>query len=81
MESNVTSKLSTYLDDLLRPTIEDILKQSVVDQDFDFIQCLRHHQCSSKLKPTTLLVRIKIQNFFSLFQHQSVVDRIGYLLA
>ncbi|CAF5022736.1 unnamed protein product, partial [Rotaria magnacalcarata] len=75
MESNVTSKLSTYLDDLLRPTIEDILKQSVVDQDFDFIQC------SSKLKPTTLLVRIKIQNFFSLFQHQSVVDRIGYLLA
>ncbi|CAF4307286.1 unnamed protein product, partial [Rotaria magnacalcarata] len=49
MESNVTSKLSTYLDDLLRPTIEDILKQSVVDQYFDFIQC------SSKLKPTTLL--------------------------
>ncbi|CAF5078456.1 unnamed protein product, partial [Rotaria magnacalcarata] len=81
MESNVTSKLSNYLDDLLRPTIEDILKQSVVDQDFDFIQCLRHHQCSSKLKPTTLLVRIKIQNVFSLFQHQSVVDRIGYLLA
>ncbi|CAF5121343.1 unnamed protein product, partial [Rotaria magnacalcarata] len=26
MESNVTSKLSNYLDDLLRPTIEDILK-------------------------------------------------------
>ncbi|CAF5113913.1 unnamed protein product, partial [Rotaria magnacalcarata] len=25
MESNVTSKLSNYLDDLLRPTIEDIL--------------------------------------------------------
>ncbi|CAF4200954.1 unnamed protein product, partial [Rotaria magnacalcarata] len=81
MESNVTSKLSTYLDDLLRPIIEDILKQSVVNQDFDFIQCLHHHQCSSKLKPTTLLVRIKIQNFFSLFKHQSVVDRIGYLLA
>ncbi|CAF4932838.1 unnamed protein product, partial [Rotaria socialis] len=79
MESNVTSKLSTYLDNLLRPTIEDILKDTFVDQDFDFIQRLQ--QCSSKIKPTTLLVRIKIQNFFSLFQHQSVVDRIGYLLA
>ncbi|CAF4750255.1 unnamed protein product, partial [Rotaria socialis] len=40
MESNVTSKLSTYLDNLLRPTIEDILKDTFVDQDFDFIQRL-----------------------------------------
>ncbi|CAF4127792.1 unnamed protein product, partial [Rotaria sp. Silwood1] len=80
MESNVTSKLSTYLDNLLRPTIEDILKDTFVDQDFDFIQRLQQPKCSSKLQQTTLLVRIKIQNFFNMFTYQSTVNRIIYLL-
>ncbi|CAF5111007.1 unnamed protein product, partial [Rotaria socialis] len=53
MESNVTSKLSTYLYNLLRPTIEDILKDTFVDQDFDFIQRLQQPKCSSKLQQTT----------------------------
>ena len=82
MESNVTSKLLTYLDTLLRPTIEDILKDSFVDQDIDFIQRLHHHHHgSSKLQPATILIRIKIQNFFNMFTYQSMVNRIMYLLA
>ena len=80
MESNVTWKLSTYLDELLRPTMEDILKDSFVDQDVDFIQRLHHYQCSSKLQQTTVLVRITIQNCFNLFTHQSTIDRIIYLI-
>ena len=79
MELNVTSKLATYLNDLLRPTIEDILKQSVVHDDLDFIQRL-YNSSDFKLQKTTLLVRIKIQNFFNLFLCQSTVNRIMYLL-
>lgn len=79
MESNITTKLSTYLDDLLRPTIEDILKQSVVNNDLDFIQRLSNPSCL-KLQKTTLFVGIKIQNFFNMFTCQSIVNRIMYLL-
>ncbi|CAF3189478.1 unnamed protein product [Rotaria socialis] len=78
MKYNLTWKLSIYLDDLLRSTIEDLFKQqSIVNDDFNFIQCCS----SSKLKSTTLLVRIKIQNFFTMFSYQSNVNRIIHVLA
>ncbi|CAF2151217.1 unnamed protein product [Rotaria magnacalcarata] len=79
--NTLTSKIGEYLNRLLRPFADRIMKTTRFHHDIDFIQKLNHYACTQRrLTTTTLFCTIKISNFYYLDSHANIIDWIGYFL-
>ncbi|CAF4679464.1 unnamed protein product, partial [Rotaria socialis] len=79
--NTLTSKIGEYLNRLLRPFADRIMKTTQFHHDIDFIQKLNHYACTQRrLTATTLFCTIKISNFYYLDSHANIIDWIGYFL-
>lgn len=77
----MTWKISKYLNDLLYPIVETILKPTTFRDEADFIQKLNHYASNEKrLQPTTLFCTLQISNYYALDTHKNMLDTISYFL-
>ncbi|CAF2819302.1 unnamed protein product [Rotaria sp. Silwood2] len=78
---SATWKIAKYLNQLLRPFADGILRSTTFAEETDFIQQLnRYATTERRLRPTTLFCSIKITNFYTLDEHQNMIDTVGYFL-
>ncbi|CAF4290537.1 unnamed protein product [Rotaria sp. Silwood2] len=79
--SRATWKIGKYLNQLLRPFADKIVQSTKFTDDTGFIQRFNHYaNTERRLRPTTLFCAIKITNFYTLDEHQNMIDVIGYFL-
>ncbi|CAF1319698.1 unnamed protein product [Rotaria sordida] len=79
--SSTTWKIGKYLNQLLQPFTDKILHSTTFADETDFIRKLNHYaNTERRLRPTTLFCTIKITNFYTLEEHQNMLDVIGYFL-
>ncbi|CAF3995631.1 unnamed protein product [Rotaria sordida] len=79
--SSATWKIGKYLNQLLQPFADKNLHSTTFADGTDFIRKLNHYaNTERRLRPTTLFCTIKITNFYTLDEHQNMLDIIGYFL-
>ncbi|CAF4250121.1 unnamed protein product [Rotaria sp. Silwood2] len=79
--SSAAWKIGKYLNQLLRPFVDEILQSTKFTDDTDFFQRFNHYaNTERRLRPTTIFCAIKITNFYTLDEHQNMIDVIGYFL-
>ncbi|CAF4958577.1 unnamed protein product [Rotaria sp. Silwood1] len=80
-EYSATWKIAKYLNQLLRPFADGVLRSTTFVNETDFIRQLnRYGTTERRLRPTTLFCSIKITNFYTLDEHRNMIDTIGYFL-
>ncbi|CAF1295590.1 unnamed protein product [Rotaria sp. Silwood1] len=80
-EYSATWKIAKYLNQLLRPFADGVLRSTTFVNETDFIRQLnRYATTERRLRPTTLFCSIKITNFYTLDEHRNMIDTIGYFL-
>ncbi|CAF3104674.1 unnamed protein product [Rotaria sp. Silwood2] len=78
---SATWKLAKYLNRLIRPFADEVLCSTSFTDETDFIRKFNHYvNTERRLRPTTLFCSIKITNFYTLDEHQNMIDVIGYFL-
>ncbi|CAF2806208.1 unnamed protein product [Rotaria sp. Silwood2] len=78
---SATWKIAKYLNKLLRPYADGVLRSTSFTDETDFIRKLyRFANVEHRLRPSTLFCTIKITNFFALDEHKEMIDVIGYFL-
>ncbi|CAF3802382.1 unnamed protein product [Rotaria sp. Silwood1] len=78
---SATWKIAKHLNRVLRPFVDDKLRSTTFDDDTDFIR--KFHQYATterRLHTTTVFCIIKITNFYSLDEHQNMIDVIAEFL-
>ncbi|CAF4090589.1 unnamed protein product [Rotaria sordida] len=79
--SSATWEIGKYLNQLLQPFTDKILHSTTFADEIDFIRKLNHYaNTERRLRPTTLFCTIKITNFYTLDEHNNMLDIIGYFL-
>ncbi|CAF1285263.1 unnamed protein product [Rotaria sp. Silwood1] len=78
---STTWKIAKYLNKLLRPYANGVLRSTSFTDETDFIRKLyRYATIERRLRPSTLFCTIKITNFCTLEEHKEMIDVIGYFL-
>ncbi|CAF5080391.1 unnamed protein product [Rotaria sp. Silwood1] len=78
---STTWKMAKYLNKLLRPYADGVLRSTSFTDETDFIRKLyRYAIIERRLRPSTLFCTIKITNFCTLEEHKEMIDVIGYFL-
>ena len=76
-----TSNIATYVNQLLRPFADEKMKLLTFSDEADFMQKLNHYAYDQqRLKPTTLFCTIEISNFYTLAEHDQLIDTVMYFL-
>ena len=80
-KDSTTYKLGNYINQLLRPYANKILKRTTFCDETDFLRKLNiYAHTENRLKPTTLFCSIKIKNFYAMDVHRNMIDTVGYFL-
>ncbi|CAF4160822.1 unnamed protein product, partial [Adineta steineri] len=80
-QHSITSKISKYVHRLLRSFVDEKMKSLTFRDEVDFMQKLYYYTYNQqRLKPTTLFCRIKITNFYTLNEHEKMIDTVTYFL-
>ncbi|CAF4263230.1 unnamed protein product, partial [Rotaria sordida] len=80
-QHSVTSKIGKYLNRLLRPFADNIMKSTTFRHEADLIKKLNHYaSMEHRLNSTTLFCTIKILNFNVLDIHKNMIDTVAYVL-
>ncbi|CAF4309896.1 unnamed protein product [Rotaria sp. Silwood2] len=78
---SATWKIAKYLNKLLRPYVDGVLRSTAFTDETDFIRKLyRYAAIERRLRPSTIFCTIKITNFCTLDEHKEMIDVIGYFL-
>ncbi|CAF2793105.1 unnamed protein product [Rotaria sp. Silwood2] len=78
---SITWKIAKYLNKLLRPYADGVLRSTSFFDENDFIRKLyRYANVDCRLRPSTIFCSIKITNFYTLDEHEEMIDVIGYFL-
>ncbi|CAF3740877.1 unnamed protein product [Rotaria sp. Silwood1] len=78
---SVTWNIGKYLNQLLRPIVDNILRATTFYDEADFIRKLNHYaNIEHRLRSTTVLCTITISNFYALDTHKNMLDVVDYFL-
>ena len=74
---NLTYKISQYLDQLLRPFVNEVMKSTLFVDESECIEKLnKYANTDERLTPTTIFCTIKISNYFALDSHENMIDTV-----
>lgn len=78
---SATWKISEYLNELLRPFVDSMVQDTTFRDEPDFMRKLNQYaRKDSGLRPTTLFCTITITNYYTLDQHEAMLDKVNYFL-
>ncbi|CAF1435315.1 unnamed protein product, partial [Rotaria sordida] len=78
---SATIKIGKFLQQVLRPFVDKILKSSTFRDDIDFIQKFTNYiEKERRLQTKTIFCTIEITNYSTLDIHTNMIDIIGYFL-
>ena len=78
---SATWKIGNYLQRLLQPLAEKILRSSTFRDEADFMRKLQYFKYTRRIiKPTTLFCSMHITNFYTVASHESMIATVGYFL-
>ena len=76
-----TWKLARYLNRMLRPLVDRVIRTTTFLDETDFARKLRYHcQTQHRLSSTTLFAAVRILNFHTMVSHESMTEMVGYFL-
>jgi len=76
-QHSVTSNIAKYINQCLRPFADNKMKALTFRDEADFMQKLNYYAYNEhRLTPTTFFCTIKITNFYTLDDHQTMIDTI-----
>lgn len=76
-----TWNIGNYINKILRPFVNEILKSTTFRDETDFLRKLNIHvHAELRLKPTTIFCSLKIKNFYAMEIHRNMIDIVGYFL-
>lgn len=76
-----TWKIAKFLNKILRPFVDDILRSTTFRDEIDFIRKLNNYaNIDHRLRSTTLFCTIKIKNFYALDSHENMIEVVEYFL-
>ncbi|CAF3826272.1 unnamed protein product [Rotaria sp. Silwood1] len=77
-----TWKIGKYLNQLLRPFVDKILKSKTFYDESDFIRKLNYYaNTERRLRSTTLFCTVQITNFYTMDTHKNMLDIVEHFLS
>lgn len=71
------SKIARFLNRLLRPFAEEHMQSTTFQNESNFMQKLQYYvHKEPQLRSTTTFCTIKITNFYTLDQHESMINKV-----
>ena len=80
-QCSATWKIGKYLNQLMRPYVEKTLTETSFRDESDFIEKLNHYVYKqNRLRPTTVFCSMKITNFYTLDNHEKMINKVVFFL-